>query len=246
MTRKLTQTQTLLSPERIANEKLNGAPSDRLDSKVGKRDKMQKYFLVILVLTFANTWLPIRGETIDDGLACDELGKENAAKIGDLQFAEMCKQTDIRRLHVPKSNVSDAGLGSVKPLSQLRFLTLTDCRITDNGLVYLRELANLRGLQIEGNSITDVGLKHIAKLTQLRSLGLGNSKVTDAGLVQLKPLVRLEWLYLDDTEVTDVGVEHLSGLKELKFLSLVGTQVTSKGVSSLPNSLPTLRIRTEK
>ena len=70
------------------------------------------------------------------------------------------EELDLRDLAI-----SDAGLRYLKPLTELKTLSLDHTRITDSGLLYLGGLTKLRFLMlVECPNITDDG---VAKLQQL-------------------------------------------------------------------------------
>ena len=86
---------------------------------------------------------------------------------------------------------------------------LSDTQLTDAGLESLKGLPSLDALDLPGTQITDAGLEHLKHLPHVSALNIGNTQVTDAGLEHLKGLTTLETLKLDDTQVTDEGVRKL-------------------------------------
>ena len=129
----------------------------------------------------------------------------------------------------PTGGLEEAGL------PRLRYLHLSNARITDRGLAVLGALEAIDGLSLQGNAFTDEGLAALKSATQLKQLilGLGESEITDAGLVHLRGLANLEVLGLQRTGVTDEGLIHLRGLKNLKTLWVSNTQVTEEGKAKL-------------
>jgi hypothetical protein len=63
-------------------------------------------------------------------------------------------------LDLSHTQVSDAGLGHLKALKQLRCLDLDGTRITDAGLQHLNGLSQLQTL-IPGALVTDEGVKKL-------------------------------------------------------------------------------------
>jgi len=81
--------------------------------------------------------------------------------------------------------LSDASLKDLakclKGLTQLRRLDLSFSRVTDAGLVHVKGLTQLRALSLYRSVVTDAGLVHLKGLTQLQDLDLGETEITDAG-----------------------------------------------------------------
>ena len=123
-----------------------------------------------------------------------------------------------------------------KLLGEGEFRSVTDLygersQITDAGLESLRGLTLLHELYLAETQVTDAGLVHLQGLSQLRHLELDRTHVTDAGLVNLKGLTQLELLYLTGTQVTDDGMAHLQGFTRLEYLALGETEMTDAGCS---------------
>lgn len=136
--------------------------------------------------------------------------------------------------------VSDAGVAHLSNLGQLRFIHLSNSKITDDSLKTFAAMPSLEGLSLQENHFTDRGLVYLSQMTQLKSLsvGLGDVKgITDEGLVHLKGLKNLEDLDLQGAGVTTAGLEHLRGLKKLKEL-----WAPVDDVSSLQAALPKCQI----
>ena len=81
---------------------------------------------------------------------------------------------------------TDAGLVSLRDLSQLQELCLTETKITDAGMEHLKELTQLQTLYLEETQITDAGLANLKGLTNLRTLALGGTRVTAEGVRKLQ------------------------------------------------------------
>jgi hypothetical protein len=137
----------------------------------------------------------------------------------------------------------DDDVRHLKVLTNLVRLDLSGTQVTDAGLEHLERLTNLTDLYLSGTQVTDAGLGHLRGLTNLEYLYLRDTQVTDAGLEHLKELTKLTKLDLRDTQVTDAGLEHLEGLTKLELLALDGTQVTSEGVKKLQEALPDCAIQ---
>ena len=92
------------------------------------------------------------------------------------------------RLDLSNTQVTNAELECLKPLTQLQRLSLDNTQVTDAGLECLKPLTQLQELSLDNTQVTDAGLKRLKSLTQLQRLYLSYTQVTDAGLERLKPL----------------------------------------------------------
>ncbi|CAN0475475.1 unnamed protein product, partial [Discosporangium mesarthrocarpum] len=88
-------------------------------------------------------------------------------------------------------------------------LNLGDTEVTNAGLAGLYPLTQLKSLSLFFCSISDMGLGPVAALTGLTHLNLDTKRdVGDAGLAQLVRLKSLETLNVFTAGVTDFGIAH--------------------------------------
>ena len=119
-----------------------------------------------------------RGESIEIRL--------NTAPIEDAQLADLAGLAELRRINLPRSQISDRGLEQiVKEVPQLELLRLGSPQITDAGLASISQLKKLRFLHLIDVPLTDAGLKHLEQMTWLESFYLDGGNVTDTGLSSL-------------------------------------------------------------
>jgi hypothetical protein len=59
------------------------------------------------------------------------------------------------------TQVTDAGLVHLKPLSNLAELILVHTKVTDDGLAHLKELTNLKSLDVDDTRVTSAGIEQI-------------------------------------------------------------------------------------
>jgi hypothetical protein len=95
-----------------------------------------------------------------------------------LDNSGICDPVDAR--------ISDAGLGRLRGLPELRWLVLFYTRITDDGLRQLSNLKRLEVLKIGSPYITDKGVAHLKQLTNLRSLYVNGTAISDIGVAELQ------------------------------------------------------------
>lgn len=156
----------------------------------------------------------------------------------DEDLAVVGALTDLTKLRMSHSIISDAGLAKLAKLRNLESLeisfeqhilmSISHQPITDAGLAHLASLRRLKVLDLSGSSIEGDGLRHLAGMTDLERLDLGETKLTDAALVHLARLPQLKWLDIHDTVVTPGLAEEM----------LPNTEVTRYNVSGSPALTP--------
>jgi hypothetical protein len=127
----------------------------------------------------------------------------------DADLEHLTNLTQLKRMFLDSTHVTDVGLVNLKDMTRLNVLYLGHTRVTDAGLANLKGLSQLRELWLNNTSVTDAGLEHVTALTHLKALSLVNTQVTDAGLQRLKGLKQLQWLWLGGTRVTYEGLDDL-------------------------------------
>lgn len=148
-----------------------------------------------------------------------------------LIYLKPLRQLRLLSLHCPE--VTDAGLVHLKGLNQLRDLSILYSQVGDQGLVHLKELPQLERLSLFDVSVTDSGLVHLNALQQLQDLAIFSKGVTDAGLIHIGKMTHLRRLRLAYCNVTDAGLAHLGQLTQLEHLDLQRTKVTNAGLEHL-------------
>ena len=87
---------------------------------------------------------------------------------------------------VNRPRVTSAGLVHLKGLTDLLRLDVEGTGISDPGLAELTGLSKLSDLDLSFTDVTDAGLKHLLGLTKLCDLELDGTGVTEAGMKELK------------------------------------------------------------
>ncbi len=103
-----------------------------------------------------------------------------------------------------RSKLSDSDLECLAPFSQLERLYLQNTKVTDAGLVHLTGLTEL---DLSGTLVSDVGIVTLKCLSQLREIKLQNTKITDASLLGLQGQSQLTVIYLDGSLITTQGLD---------------------------------------
>ena len=167
------------------------------------------------------------------------LGETDVTGAGLASLRGLSKLT---HLDLAATEVDDEGLKHLGKLAGLTFLRLRETRLSDAGLAQLSGLASLAYLDLGRTRISNTGMPHLAKLGALRTLVLEYAEVDDAGLAPLAALGALRNLNLDSTNVTDAAMERLGGYASLTQVNLYHTLVTIEGVTQLKKSRPACQV----
>lgn len=168
---------------------------------------------------------------------------ERRAALNDQVIGALAAFPEIERLMLAKSAVTDEQLAKL-PLHHLKYLDLSDTKITDQGIAHLWPLKKLEELDLSRTAVTNSGLKTLATLTNLRSIGLDETAIDDAGVAHLAQLPKLGALGLSKTEIGDAALKHLQDSTGIVMLGLHGTHVTDAGMLFLQgmSKLASLRL----
>ncbi|MFY0536279.1 leucine-rich repeat domain-containing protein [Nannocystis pusilla] len=191
--------------------------------------------------------------------ACPNLGDKGLRALG--------RQPGLRRLVLPQSRITGAGLEELAKLGLqsieirgrdlgpdglLALSRLPDLRtlvlglappltLADPAMQHLGELAGLRTLVLDIPSLGDRVADELGELVGLVELDLGRTQISDNGLRALAGMHGLKVLRLHHTKVTHRGLAHLAGLTQLEVLELDHTDVVDGGVAHLKD-LAALRV----
>jgi internalin A len=150
--------------------------------------------------------LPAVIQTEKDGrclhLGGDVLNDETLALIGEM--------TELEKLHLVGSGVTDNGLKQLASLKGLKELHLGEAKgIRGSGLAALGEMPELRILCVYYSTLDDSAAEGLAKLTSLRELEIQATNVTAAIVPKLEPLKNLTHLRLPKKAVNDANINWL-------------------------------------
>jgi len=148
------------------------------------------------------------------------------------------KGSNLKRLSIGFTKVSDAGLAHFSECKKLANLNLGFTKVTNAGLAVFKNCKELTDLALMDTKVGDVGLGHFKDCRMLSSLALDRTQVTDAGLAVLKEFKQLRQLNLSETKVTDQGLASIKGCTNLTNIWLQKTNVTAAGVDELKQALP--------
>jgi hypothetical protein len=81
--------------------------------------------------------------------------------------------TNLHRLHLEKTAVTDAGLGHLKNLASLEYLNLYHTDVTNAGLDQLQPLKKLKNVYLWQSKVTEDGADGLKKAIPTVSIDLG-------------------------------------------------------------------------
>ena len=184
---------------------------------------------MLLLLRFDYVTKPIR----------DAGGKVYSGSEG---LSELAGRSGVRGVSLSGQEVNDAVLADpqddLESFTGMRYLYLSDARISNKGLARLKNLSTIRRFWLDGTAITDKGLIHLKSCSMLERLDLTGISIVGDGLIHLQGVAHLSSLNLADTSVDDRAVDALAKMKYLYVLDLSGTRVTQAGVDRLKDLLP--------
>jgi len=158
---------------------------------------------------------PLRGMANIEGLELYWQGPHLDAALAVIESL-----TNLKRLDLQHTNVSDADLARLAALVNLRELNLHGVPISDAGLAHLRPLVRIQKLDLCDAHLTDASGTVLGNMTDMKELNLSSAGIGDATVGVLGGLQHLESLELGGNTVSTGGLAHLAALKNLKYLGL--------------------------
>jgi hypothetical protein len=127
----------------------------------------------------------------------------DATQCTNAGFVALKELPNLRKLTLGKSNISAANTVAIAQLKELRVLYLPGSGLSDTELATLKTLTFLEALDISDNpQVTDAGMATVKTQERLQVLYLAKTSITDKGLLALKPLDGLRSLNVVGTKVT--------------------------------------------
>lgn len=140
-------------------------------------------------------------------------------KIDNLKEALTCiaKIDHLTWLRMRCTDPDEDALAALAGMKTLQFLDVSDNpSVTDAGVAALAGLENLRYLNLTNTRVTGTGLKDRADMVSLYQLNLTDCPVTDESLAAIPHFPKLEELLIGGTEVTDKGLMSVVGWHSLR------------------------------
>jgi hypothetical protein len=107
----------------------------------------------------------------------------------DKHMELLAEATELEKLIVSYSSITDAGLAYLSNLTKLRILSLFRNDITNHGISYLAGLSNLEQLNVEETGFSDEGMPTLCKLTSLARVSMDHERVSQKAEDMLKKAV---------------------------------------------------------
>ena len=98
--------------------------------------------------------------------------------------------------------MTDQGLARLAPLTNLRRLRIGRTKVTEAGLSHLALMPNIDRLELAGLPVTNSGLEALQGMSRLKSLDLSGTQIDDDALATLAKFPSLAELNVRDTGLT--------------------------------------------
>lgn len=175
----------------------------------------------------------------------------------------------LRELILDKSDVTDAELGKLVGLPDLKFIALDDTPVSNTGMTILSSIHSLTTVSISGaREVSGAGLRSLVKLPILTSLIIDDTSIDTKSLDALKEakhlkivsvrrlniknddlhyfttLNNLETLDLGRNPINDAAIDALASMKHLRRLQIGECRITPTGVAELKKRMPNTMVLT--
>jgi hypothetical protein len=130
------------------------------------------------------------------------------ANFGDADMPVVAGLANLHWLNLYGTNVTDRGLNSLRPLTQLRGIFLSS-HITDKGVEVLRVFTDLERLSFENcERVTDRGFAHVGQLHKLTDVNTPIN-ISDDVVPVLLQFDHVATLTLHNSNVSEAGIKQL-------------------------------------
>jgi hypothetical protein len=167
-------------------------------------------------------------------------------KNGPLKMPAFAELAEITRFELTAPELTDADVAALGAMPKL-WLFRVSGPITDAALPSVLRYPLLRYVGLSQTRMTDAGLTSVAKVPALENLRLvGSANVTDAGLAAFAGHKRLQTLDVTGcVGITDACVSRLEAIPMLSDLFVAKTRITQAGAAKLAEALPHCRIESD-
>jgi hypothetical protein len=155
--------------------------------------------------------------------------------VSDEWLKNLADLPDLTRLEIAGTNISDAGLASLRNLKNLEQFNVCLTPVTDGCLKHLAGLTHLKRLVICSTKVTGSGFKDIPDWPKIESINLHSNATTDEGLAAISRFSNLQRLEIVHSNVTDAGLKHLGKLTNLRQLHVASHGTTRNGLEFVEN-----------
>jgi len=188
--------------------------------------------IVVLVMLpqlrafFGGPHIQVKSNDHANAFAVDDAGLEKL--VADMPHLKILGIYDSPKL-------TPGGLESLLSLTELERLLIDDSAVTDESVVALTKITGLRQLNLDNSQITDRGVAMLRELTSLRQVHLKKCDyITDQSIEYLAELPDLSMLVLVGCRgITDRSFDAFARMPSLTFLVISGTSVSSDAAAKL-------------
>jgi len=175
---------------------------------------------------FGGPYIQVKSNDHVNAFAVDDAGLEKL--VADMPHLKILGIYDSPKL-------TPRGLRSLLLLTELERLLIDDSAVTDESVVALKKLTGLRQLNLDNSQITDRGVAMVREMTSLRQVHLKKcGYITDQSIEYLAELPDLSMLVLVGCRgITDNSFDAFVRMPSLTFLIVSGTSVSSHAAAKL-------------
>lgn len=165
-------------------------------------------------------------------LAGAQIGPRGATALGTL--------AGLRRLYLPSSAITDAGVQRLP--RGLRSLHLGHCEaVSDASCTHLARMQGLAFIDLSATQVTGAGLRALRDLPSLLHADLSFLELRDGDIAELAAFPALRSLSVAFSQrLTDTALDTIESLHALEQLDLASTGITADGIDRLAR-MPHLR-----
>jgi hypothetical protein len=154
--------------------------------------------------------------------------------LRDWELAGLAELTQLEWLNFSNCRyVTGDALAHMSPLRRLSHLYLDHSSFGDEGMAWLAAFPDLRYVDLSQTRVSARGLVHLPALRALEGLSLTIPQGGDEAMLYVAALPRLEELGLWGGDLSPVGMSHLRGAPRLRRLDLAFLRVRPETLSPL-------------
>jgi Leucine-rich repeat (LRR) protein len=149
--------------------------------------------------------------------------------ITDASLESLGSTKSLTALSLDATPITEKGVAFLKNL-ELEKLSVDSCRSFDDACLntVIDNHPNLRYLTISNTRVTAKSVRRIAELKKLQGLNLASLSLNDEDIKPLVSSLHVSSLDLAENAITDRSLGELAGMKSLKKLQLSGCNSVSK------------------
>ncbi|MBP9089410.1 hypothetical protein KBI23_00175 [bacterium] len=161
------------------------------------------------------------------------------------EVIKLLRFTNLRRLELTGTEVTDETLAKLAPLQHLVTLIVDRTRVKGQFLASLSGKKSIRNLHLGHNEINKKILDELKKFPYLERLSLPSAHLRDTDMVAIAACPKLKYLDIsDNNDLTNTGITLLKTLKNLEHIRMPFTTANAKGILAL-KGIALIRVRIE-